>query len=162
MLKEIVMTPVERLRAFILDMLQWEVTLDAQSRISRARREDAYIRGDPDAGKQIEQEGERMRQEAKEKLRSIFTEHLSVKALATIALPRLDTVNTSAPPEFNQEMLAETESRKGKTTYIETFDKSRWKQRIRYTLVMENDEPKIDAVHDRPDGEDKWNTRVAI
>jgi hypothetical protein len=150
------MTPVERLRAFILDMLQWEVTYRAQSTISWARRKDADARGDLDAYEQLADQGEQMTQEAREKLRSIFTEHLSVKALATTAQSQLALLQTCSPPIYEQKVLADTEIRRGRRIYIEAFSEGAHWPHLRYSLVMENGEPKIDAVLSRPDYEDKW------
>ncbi|MDR0233732.1 MAG: RhsIA family immunity protein [Zoogloeaceae bacterium] len=156
------MTPVERLRAFIADMLQWEVTLAAQRTASDERWKEE-LDGDPSAvdprvRKQMAGEREQISQEAREKLRSIFTEHLSVKALATTAQSQLALMQTCSPPEYEQKVLADTEIRRGRRIYIEAFiTVGGLAPHRRYSLVMENGGPKIDAVLWRSDSEDKWS-----
>jgi len=143
------MTPTERLTAFLADMLQWEISLEAQRRAQRGTHDSSLV--------------EEINQEAREKLRLIFSEHLSTKALATKAQSRLDLLSTGRPPEFSQQVLADTESRTGKTTYIETFrEKGHLAPRRRYALVMENDEPKIDAVYAWRDSTGKWTKQESI
>ncbi|WP_241302705.1 NTF2 fold immunity protein [Burkholderia stabilis] len=143
------MTPAERLTAFIADMLQWEVSLDEQRRAQKGAHDSSLI--------------EQINQEAREKLGRIFSDHLSASAIATKAQSRLDLLNTGRPPEFAQQVLADTESHTGKTTYIETFrEKGHLAPRRRYALVMENDEPKIDAVYAWRDSTGKWAKQDSI
>lgn len=143
------MTPVERLKAFIADMLQWETALDEKRRAQRGQQDSSLH--------------DQTSQEAREKLRLIFAEHLSAQALATKAQSRLDLLSTGRPPEFAQQVLEDTESSKGKTVYIETFrEKGHLAPRRRYALVTEHDEPKIDAVYAWRDSTGKWDKQEAI
>jgi hypothetical protein len=159
MLKETVMTPVERLRAFIADMLQWDVSLDKQRRTYDRNFRDEE---NPSLRNQLIEENKQKEEEAKERLRSIFNEHLSARALVTIALARLDTMMTSRI-DFMQEILEDTESRRGKTIYIETFNnKTTLAPRRRYAIAIENDAPKIDAVYAWRNSKGKWNKRESI
>lgn len=143
------MTPAERLKAFIADMLQWETALDEKRRAQRGQQDSSLH--------------EQTSLEAREKLRLIFAEHLSAQALATKAQSRLDLLSTGRPPEFAQQVLEDTESSKGKTVYIETFrEKGHLAPRRRYALVIEDDEPKIDAVYAWRDSTGKWDKQEAI
>ena len=105
------MSPVERLNAFLTDMLQWEVQFQRNRRASR-RKEIEYS-----AFLVIEES-------AKKELNSIFSEHLSSKALSTIAKGRLDLLATGFPPEFDQDILEDTFCVVRKTAYVETIIKS--------------------------------------
>ncbi|MCA8277904.1 RhsIA family immunity protein [Burkholderia sp. AU30280] len=143
------MTPTERLTAFVADMLQWEISLNEQRRAQKGTNDPSLA--------------ERISQNAREKLRLIFGEHLSAKALATRAQSRLDLLDTGRPPEFAQRILADTESRTGKTTYIETFrERGHLAPRRRYALVIEGDEPKIDVVYAWRDSTGKWAKQDSI
>ncbi|MCC4105658.1 NTF2 fold immunity protein [Serratia ureilytica] len=143
------MTSVERLKAFLAEMLRWEIEFDEKRRAQR---------GNPDPSLM-----ERVSADAREKLHQIFKEHLSANALATKAQSRLDLLSVGRPPEFAQQVLTETEKRTGKTTYIETFrEKGHLAPRRRYALVTENEELKIDAVYAWRDSTGKWDKQSAI
>ncbi|MBN3776278.1 hypothetical protein G3O06_01710 [Burkholderia sp. Ac-20345] len=144
------MTPVERLRVFVAEMLEWETSFDAQRRAQQSERpQDAAFR-------------EKMMQENKDKLRRIFAEHLSTSALATKANARLDTMGTGRPPVFAQQVLEDTEIRSGKNVYVETLNEGDITPRRRYALVMEDNEPKIDTVYARRDSMGKWDKQDSI
>ncbi|WP_197524052.1 hypothetical protein [Cupriavidus sp. USMAHM13] len=144
------MTPVERLQAFIADMLEWETSFDAQRRAQqRERPQDADYR-------------EKMIHENKDRLLKIFTAHLSTSALATKARARLDTMGTGRPPVFAQQVLEDTEIRSGKNVYVETLNEKDITPRRRYALVMEDGGPKIDAVYAWRDSTGKWAKQDSI
>ncbi|WP_374619970.1 NTF2 fold immunity protein [Pandoraea sp.] len=144
------MTPVARLREFVADMLEWETTFDVQRRAQqRERPKDAVFR-------------EKMIQGNKAKLLKIFKEHLSKSALATEAKARLDTMGTGRPPVFAQQVLEDTEIRSGKKVYVETLNEKDITPRRRYALVIEDDEPKIDAVYAWRDSIGKWEKQHSI
>ncbi|AOJ23691.1 hypothetical protein WJ12_01970 [Burkholderia seminalis] len=142
------MTPTERLTTFIADMLRWEIALEAKRRALRGNQ-DSSVR-------------EQMLTDAREALNQIFMEHLSAEALATKAQSRLDLLPSGRPPEFEQQVLDDTESKVGKTIYIETFNERGLAQRLRYALVMEHGEPKIDAVYDWRRSTGKWDKQDSI
>ncbi|WP_175973012.1 NTF2 fold immunity protein [Burkholderia sp. BCC1047] len=142
------MTPAERLTAFIADMLRWEIDLEDNRRSLRDKQDSSLH--------------EQMCADARERLRVIFTEHLSAKALATKAQSRLDLLPSGRPPEFAQKVLEDTESHVGKKIYIETFNEKGLTQRQRYALVIEEGEPKIDAVYDWRRSTDKWDEQDSI
>lgn len=144
------MTPVERLRKFVADMLEWETTFDAQRRAQqRERPQDAAFR-------------EKMIQDNRAKLLKIFSEHLSASALAAEAKARLETMGTGRPPVFAQQVLADTEIRSGKKVYVETLNEKDLTPRRRYALVIEDDEPRIDAVFAWRDSIGKWDKQHSI
>ncbi|MBN3776279.1 hypothetical protein G3O06_01715 [Burkholderia sp. Ac-20345] len=142
------MTSLERLHAFIADMLQWETTFHAKRR-SQEYRQNAALREQSD-------------KEAKEKLENIFKEYLSMNALETRAKGRLDLLNTGQPPEFAQRVLNDTECKVGKVVYIEALNEKDLAPHRRYAIVMENDVPKIDAVFSRLNEGAKWGKRHSI
>lgn len=144
------MTPIERLRTFLTDMLEWETTFDAQKRShQRERPTDAASRA-------------QMVQTNRDKLLKIFNENLSTAALGTRAQPRLSTLGTGRPPEFAQQILEDTETVSGKTVYIETLNEKDISPRRRYALVTENDEPRIDAVYAWRNSTGKWSKQESI
>lgn len=143
------MTPVERLKAFIADMLQWEAALDEKRREQRSRR-DTTLHTQTSL-------------EAREMLRRIFIEHLSTQAFATKAQSRLDLLTTGRPPEFAQRVLEDTASAKGKTIYIETVkERGHLAARRRYALVIEGNEPKVDTTYCWRDSTGAWEEQEAI
>ena len=144
------MTPCVRLRTFLTDMLEWETTFDAQKRSHQKERPS-------DAASRTE-----MIRTHRDKLLEIFGENLSSVALESRAQPRLSTLGTSRPPEFAQQILEDTEAASGNTVYIETLNEKDVSPRRRYALVMENDEPRIDAVYTWRDSTRKWAKQESI
>ncbi|MCC4105657.1 NTF2 fold immunity protein [Serratia ureilytica] len=142
------MTPVDRLRTFIEDMLEWETTFQTQ------RRSESYMQN-VEVRTQIDSDANR-------KLQNIFTEHLSRKALNSIAKARLDTMGTQRPPDYAQSVSENTEEQAGKHTHIETFKEKGLAPRRRYSLVMEDGVPKIDSVAAWDPSEQKWDRRHSI
>lgn len=142
------MTPVERLRAYIAEMLGWETTFHIQRR-SRNYKQDAALRAQVD-------------QEAKRKLAKIFNEHLSAKAVETKTQSRLVLLNTGNPPTFAQQVIDDSESHVGTSIYIETFNEKALTQRQRYAIVIEHGEPKIDSVYDWRRSTGKWDKQDSI
>lgn len=98
--------------------------------------------------------------EARLKLRAIFDSSLSYKANESLARSRLDLLNTGRPPEFAQSIVSGSYKESGGNIYIETVnDKAPYR---RYTIIMENEKPKINAVHGRANETAKWSSREAI
>jgi len=153
------MTPVERLRAFLAEMLAWEVAFVKQQWACSRNLRDADREGvEPSFREKLYKAGKLVEEEGRERCRSILKEHLSAKAFATAEKEYLYAMVTSKPSSFLQEVLAETESHKGETISIEAVRKERsgTTHYIKYALVMENGEPKIDVVRRRRENEDKW------
>ncbi|KAG8150171.1 NTF2 fold immunity protein [Burkholderia catarinensis] len=142
------MSPVDRLQTFIRQMLEWETNFHAE------KRSDAY--------KQDPNYREKINQDAKLKLKEIFSENLSAKALSALGVARLDTLGTGQPPEYDQAVLVDTEVHSGNKTNIEAIRQKGLKQRYRYTVIVEKDLPKIDDVSVWRGSLGKWERRHAI
>ncbi|MBN3734269.1 NTF2 fold immunity protein [Burkholderia sp. Tr-20390] len=142
------MSPIDRLQTFIRQMLEWETNFHAE------KRSDAY--------KQDPNYREKINQDAKLKLTEIFSENLSAKALSALGAARLDTLGTGQPPEYDQTVLVDTEVHSGNKTNIEAIRHKGLKQRYRYTVIVEQDLPKIDDVSVWRGSLGKWERRHAI
>lgn len=99
------MSSVNRLHTFIRQMLEWETSFHAE------KRSDAY--------KQDQNCREQVNQDAKLKLKEIFSENLSAKALSALGAARLDTLGAGQPPEYGQIVLVDTEAYAGNRINIE-------------------------------------------
>ncbi|CAN7554062.1 RhsIA family immunity protein [Trinickia sp. LjRoot230] len=142
------MSPMDRIQTFLLQMWEWEVNFHAE------KSSDAY-KQDPNYRDQADRN-------AKFKLKTIFSENLSMKAFNDLGTARLDTLGTGVPPEYGQAVLADTESRSGSATNIEAVRQKGLKQRYRYTVIIEHDLPKIDDVYIWRGSSGRWERRHAL
>ena len=142
------MSPSERLQDFLLKMYEWEVEFHAKKR-SDAYKADSEYRNNAN-------------EIARKRLEAIFSESLSMKASAALGSARLDTLGTGQPPEYEQTILTDTEEQLDKATNIQAVRKKGLKQRYRYTVIVERDEPKIDEVSVWRASSEKWERRHAI
>ncbi|RKP43261.1 NTF2 fold immunity protein [Trinickia fusca] len=142
------MSPIDRVKTFLRQMSEWETSFHAE------KRSDAY-KQDPNYRDQADRN-------AKSRLRTIFSENLSMKALNDLGAARLDTLGTGQPPEYDQAVLADTEAQSGSATNIEAVRQKGLKQRYRYTTIVEHDLPKIDDVSVWRGSSGKWERRHAI
>ncbi|MFJ5240040.1 MULTISPECIES: NTF2 fold immunity protein [unclassified Pseudomonas] len=142
------MSPSERLQNFLSQMHEWEVGFHAEKRCDAYKTDSGYRTKANEA--------------AKSRLEAIFSENLSVKASIALGSARLDTLGTGQPPEYEQTILTDTEEQLDKETNIQAVRKKGLKQRYRYTVIVERDEPKIDGVSVWRASSEKWERRHAI
>jgi len=158
------MTPVERLRTFIAEMLAWESAYVKQCwACDRNLRDADREKVAPSFRKKLVKAYEVLKEEATEKCRAILKEHLSARAFAVAEKDYLRAM-TTCKDTFAQEVLPETEKREGETIFIEAVrNRHGGKEKkggettyYKYALVMENGEPKVDIVRRYWDDKDKW------
>jgi hypothetical protein len=142
------MSPTETVQDFLRQMLKWEMDFHAK------KRSEAY-KGDPEYRRSADEA-------ARSTLTSIFSEHLSTKALAVLGSARLDTLGTGQPPEYEQTVLTDTAEASGVATHVEAVRMKGLKQRYRYSVIEEQGTPKIDGVSIWRASSGKWERRNAI
>ncbi len=143
------MAPIERLRCFLAEMLDWEICFDRNRRLLRQN-----VEKDPLVIQKVSTD-------ARQKLVSIFEKNLSAVAKKTVGLARLDTLSTARPPVFAQEIVPEVEFVDG-VFYIETINEKSMVRRRRYAIVDEGGEPKIDAVYVWRESKKTWDKQESI
>ncbi|HDS0947933.1 TPA: hypothetical protein QDZ34_001097 [Stenotrophomonas maltophilia] len=137
------MQEIEMLKKFISAMLEWETTLGKQKKTTDYR-ENRELRCNILASKGNE-------------LLDIFTNHLTSRALRTIAKARLDTLVTARPAEYSQKVLENTVETGDNATLICTQNEKCILPYRRYTLVRRDGEPRIDRVEGRISSDEEWH-----
>ncbi|WP_409296233.1 NTF2 fold immunity protein [Pseudomonas sp. KCJK8670] len=138
----------EFLEQFLEQMLAWE------TEFHKRRRSDEY--------KSNNDERLKADFEAKAKLREIFDSCLSRKANKSLASSRLDLLNTGRPPEFAQVIIPDSCTESGGGLFIETINAKALAPFRRYTVIVEDENFKIDALHGRANEVAKWSSRESI
>jgi hypothetical protein len=141
------MLPHHCVASFTRNMLDWE------THFGRVRRGDAY--------KSSVTERERLEAQAREQLATIFDQYLSARARRKLAPARLDTLGTQRPPEFDMCIEDEFES-KGTKLQVYAVQKGGFKDRLRFTLILEGGTWRIDDVATWREAGQKWEKRIAL
>lgn len=123
-------------------MLEWETTLDKQKK-TEDYRNNSEVRSN-------------ILQKKRDELLHIFTNHLTSRALRTIAKGRLDILATARPPEYAQDILEDTLETSGGKTLICTHNEKSLLPYRRYTLTMIDGESRIDRVEGRISADEDW------
>lgn len=142
------MDVINFLEFFLRQMLEWEVEYH------KRRRSEEY--------KASADERFKADSEARLKLRAIFESSLSHGANESLACSRIALLNTGRPPEFAQSIISESYKELGGNIYIETVNVKALAPYRRYTIIMEDGKPKINAVHGRANEAAKWSSRESI
>jgi len=142
------MSPLEVLRGFISSMYQWETTFHSLKR-TEDYKNSTERKNDIDANQKATLEG-------------IFERYLTKKAKETIAKSRLEILITGRPAEYEQ-IINDQSVEEGKDCItIEANRPKGFKERLRYTLRLEGQGFKIDAVHQWKESTKKWSRVTAI
>ena len=142
------MSPADKVQKFIRQMLKWEASFHTE-------KKSGSYKDDPEHRNKVNND-------ARYELRSIFSDNLSERALSRFGAARLETLSTSRPPEYDQVVLKDTEERSGEVVSIETVRQKGLKQRYCYTLIIENGDQKIDGVSIWRASTGEWQLRNAI
>ncbi|MDF9619095.1 NTF2 fold immunity protein [Pseudomonas entomophila] len=115
------MSTVDALKGFLEAMLAREVSLNSKKR-SSDYKENSDCRDQINKG-------------AREELAAIFDTFLTERAVADFGKAKMDTLGTGRPPEYEQEILADTLTPEGKGVSVETLRNKGLKQRFKYVFV---------------------------
>lgn len=143
------MKPKDRVQQFVKAMAKWETWYD--KKLEAAQESDD------------ESAEDRLNKQAVEKLRAIYSEHLTEKAKADARFGgRLRSLNVSNPPQYDQKIDRVEPGKTSGSTYVYTVDRGGTDTWWRYVVVETSaGEPMIDDLRAQV-GRDKkkWNLKL--
>ncbi|CAK13493.1 NTF2 fold immunity protein [Pseudomonas entomophila] len=127
------MSAVDTLKGFLEAMLAWEVSLNSKKR-SSDYKENSDSRDQINKG-------------ARKELAAIFDKFLTERAVAGLGKAKMDALGTGRPPEYEQEILADTLTPEGKGMSVETLRDKGLKQRLKYVFVESPEGPRLNELY---------------
>ncbi|GHS89792.1 hypothetical protein FACS189487_10710 [Campylobacterota bacterium] len=141
-----ILMPKKCVASFISAMQTWEIWLYSENRKTEYIENSCYR--------------ENVLREAHDKLFEIFTEHLTLSAIEKIG-GRLSSLSPQKPPEYEQTIESNHEEIKDHY-FIYAQQERGFKHRIKYELIIENVQWKINSAFVWHTSKNKWIKSKAI
>ncbi|MFJ4347450.1 NTF2 fold immunity protein [Pseudomonas sp. NPDC089401] len=142
------MSPVDTLKSLLEAMLAWEVSLNSKKR-SQEYNEKAELR-------------DQINNDARKELALIFDKFLTERAVAALGKAKMDTLGTGRPPEYEQEVLADSLTPEGKGVSVEAIRNKGLKQRFKYVFIDSSEGFKLNELYIYRGEQEGWKRRASM